>query len=396
MDELEHSPLGGSAAHRFLNCAGSFLLQRALFEEGQLEPNDSEYARLGTAAHKLCALSLQHDCEPFHFIGQKIDGYEVGDAIALDGPQYYFNDCNRIADTDPLNGIMVVEKTYHLKHIHPLLKGQVDFAFVSDTVYIRDYKNGSGVAVDTVGNVQLLYYAYLLLMGEKRCAALPANAVVNMAIVQPYIGSMFDAPYAWQMTKSDILRWGNETLLPAMHELVIQKDMHSSDFVPGDHCQFCPVLLDCPKMQRAFKRFVAGSEEIIEMLTDEELSDYYAERDQARRFMTELENVVHRRLIGGRTIASAKLVKKRGSRQWKDGAEFALAGAFGEKAYSRDLLSPAQIEKLSSTGKAMATEWAYMAEGEGLRVAPITDPAPAAAIRTNADIFAHHIEKYDI
>jgi hypothetical protein len=58
MIELEHSPLGGSAAHRFMNCEGSFLLQREQIEAGTFVNIESEYAKLGTAAHELGAKAI--------------------------------------------------------------------------------------------------------------------------------------------------------------------------------------------------------------------------------------------------------------------------------------------------------------------------------------------------
>ena len=51
MIELEHSPLGGSAAHRFMTCAGSFLVQRSQIENDEFENVETEWAKLGTAAH---------------------------------------------------------------------------------------------------------------------------------------------------------------------------------------------------------------------------------------------------------------------------------------------------------------------------------------------------------
>jgi hypothetical protein len=68
MIELEHSPLGGSGAHRFINCAGSFLLHRKLLQTAQLEIVESEYAKLGTAAHELGAMCIARR-EPYEFMG---------------------------------------------------------------------------------------------------------------------------------------------------------------------------------------------------------------------------------------------------------------------------------------------------------------------------------------
>jgi hypothetical protein len=95
MIELEHSPLGGSAAHRFMNCEGSFLEQRRQIEAGQFENVESEYAKLGTAAHELGAKAIATGMEPYEFLGEEFNGYLAGwpGGISLDAVQVYFSEC---------------------------------------------------------------------------------------------------------------------------------------------------------------------------------------------------------------------------------------------------------------------------------------------------------------
>ena len=161
MIELEHSPLGGSAAHRFMTCTASFLLQREQIQDGTFENIESEYAKLGTGAHELGATALTEGAEPFEYIGEEFNGYLVGwpDGIDLDAVQIYFNDCMKILDTRKEQGNLLLETTIHLPHIHPLFKGTVDFGFwsLSDGVKLRDYKNGEGIGVAAPGNRQMLY-----------------------------------------------------------------------------------------------------------------------------------------------------------------------------------------------------------------------------------------------
>jgi hypothetical protein len=119
------------------------------------------------------------------------------------------------------------------------------------------------------------------------------------------------------------------------------------------------------------------------MLTDQDLDRFYGMREQARRFMTALENTVHHRLVGGSKIPSAKLVEKKTNRVWKPGAAAALKAAFGDKAFTTaEIKSPAQIEKLSSRGKELALEYGYKPESHGLSVAPLSDPRPQAKPKT--------------
>jgi len=213
---------------------------------------------------------------------------------------------------------------------------------------------------------------------------------VSLGIVQPNFYGVFEEPDIWETTLGEVLDWGHNELLPRMNSLMIADAPTFEDFTTGEHCQFCPVMLECPKMQKAFNEYAEASEDFIAMLTNEELDRYYSERENVRRFMKAVETTVHARLIGGGVIPSAKLVEKRVARVWKPGAAAALQAAFGDKAYkTRELISPAGAEKLSSRGKELALEFGYKPESAALSVAPLTDPRPEAKPRTNATTFAN-------
>ena len=394
MIELEHSPLGGSAAHRFMNCEGSFLLQRDLIEAGQFENIESEYAKLGTAAHELAAKAVATGMEPYEFLGEEFNGYLAGwpDGISLDAIQVYFSECVGILARRKEQGHMLLEDTIHLPEIHPLLKGTVDFGFwsPSDGIFLRDYKNGEGIGVSAPLNKQLLYYGYLMILKIlQEGHGLDREMSVSLGIVQPNVYGIFEEPDVWETSVQFVLDWGNNELLPKMKslsELRVPKEFMV--FTPGEHCQFCPVLLDCPKMQEAFEAYYNAEEDFIAMLTDEELDRFYSMREPARRFMKALETTVHHRLVTGANIPNAKLVEKRVARVWKPGAAAALKAAFGEKAFTApEIKSPAQIEKLSSRGKELALEFGYKPESAGLSVAPLSDPRPEAKPKTNANVF---------
>jgi hypothetical protein len=404
MIELEHSPLGGSAAHRFMNCEGSFLKQRELIEAGELENIESEYAKLGTAAHELGAKAIATETEPYEFLGEMFNGYLVGwpGGISLDAVQVYFSECMGIIARRKERGNLFVEQTIHLPEIHPLLRGTVDFGFWSmlDGIFLRDYKNGEGIGVSAPGNKQLLYYGYLMILKILADGnTLPREMRVSLGIVQPNFYGIFDAPDVWETTVGFVLDWGMNELLPRMKSLTemppyhMREDDVEDDFNPGEWCQFCPVLLDCPVMQKAFVAYAEAEEEFIAMLTDEDLDRFYGMREQARRFMKALETTVHHRLIGGSKITSAKLVEKKVNRVWKPGAAAALQAAFGDKAFTvPEVKSPAQIEKLSSRGKELALEYGYKPESHGLSVAPLSDPRPEAKPKTNAEVFKGHAQ----
>lgn len=402
MIELEHSPLGGSSAARFMACAGSFQLHRDQLENGEFEDVPSEYAALGVAAHALAAKCLEENAEPYEFIGEDFgDGptpYRAGweGEISLDAVQVYFNECRAILDAADGKGATLIETTIHLPEIHPLLKGTVDFGWWSKTkgIFLRDYKNGEGVGVSAVNNVQLLYYASLMLLASPYLRDnAPRDLPVNLGIVQPNFYGLYEAPEVWETTAGFVMDWFQNELLPRMNDLVATRDVSDADFISGTHCQFCPVMLECPTMQRAYEAYAAGSEDFVTMLTNEEIDKLYAMREDARRFMKALESTAHARMVAGATIKSAKLVEKQVARVWKPGGTAAIQAAFGEKAWApRKVLSPAAIEKLSSRGKELALEYGYKPDSEGLVIAPLSDRRPEAKRPGNAGVFSAHAQ----
>lgn len=397
MIELEHSPLGGSGAKRWLNCGTSFLLQRQLMLRGEYEqPPSSIFADKGTAAHELGAMCLAQHREPFEFIRQKIGDYTVHpDDLDPDAVAVYVATCEAIAEGaagDP-TAHTLVEQTLHLPEIHPLFKGTVDFGhwrFQNDPgVWLIDYKNGEGVGVETFQNPQLLYYGVLFILKFPELRDLPRDFPVYLGIVQPNFYGLFEEPDIWITNVGAVLEWGHSVLLPSMQRLLDDRreEFTIDDFVSGDHCLFCPVMLECPKLRKAFETFAHG-DDFLAMLTNQELSDLYALRDDARRYGNELEKVVYARKISGAEIPSAKLVEKRTHRAWKSGAEQEAARRFGDQAYNpRKLKSPAQMEKLSSGGKAFALEYGFKPESDRYTIAPISDPRPEAKPPSNSEIF---------
>jgi len=398
MIEFEHSPLGGSGASRWLKCGTSFLLQRILMLRGEYEePATSEFADKGTAAHLLGAHCLVDGAEPFEYIGEKIGNYVVHpDDLDPQAVAAYVNYCRTIMDASPgLSGRTLIEETLHLLEIHPLFKGTVDFSHwrlpphTNPGLWIVDYKNGEGIGVQAYQNPQLLYYASLLIKSRSELRHLPRSFPVYLGIVQPNYWGVFEEPEVWVSDLGAVLDFYSETLIPTMHRLLDDRRTEFSidDFVSGDHCMFCPVMLDCPKLRKAFETF-AQADEFIEMLKDDELSALYAMRDDARRYGNELEKVVFARKLAGKDIPSAKLVEKQTRRVWKPGAEAAAVARFGQNAFNpQKMKSPAQLEKLSSDGKAFALEYGFKPESDRLTVAPLSDKRAEAKPVGNSEIF---------
>jgi hypothetical protein len=150
---------------------------------------------------------------------------------------------------------MLLEDTIHLPKIHPLFKGTVDFGFwsMSDGVFLRDYKNGEGIGVSAPGNKQLLYYGALMIFNIGRICRATCGCRSGSC---SRISTASSKSRTCGKPRRFRARLGNERIAPA-HECLTDRDIPGSiedDFKPGGWCQFCPVLLDCPKMQSSVCR----------------------------------------------------------------------------------------------------------------------------------------------
>ena len=154
-----HSPLGASSAERWMNCPGSVSLCKSVV--GLAEPADPEYRKEGTAAHSAIAYCLSGSCpEPWEVIGDKFDGVEVTTEMA-DAIQVFIDKANALSAD--------AQATYVEEHLNDpdnkYAYGTIDYGAVHPGLLaILDFKYGIGVRVETHGNMQMLYYAYLVLL----------------------------------------------------------------------------------------------------------------------------------------------------------------------------------------------------------------------------------------
>jgi hypothetical protein len=368
MDE-HHSPLGASGAERWLACPGSFGLN--MIAE---KPEDSEHAALGTAAHILAAECILGKRDAWEFIGRGADdetGFDVGykeGMICPDAVQEYVDLARSLLAGAAKQGVeYTLGRNYRP---NKYFWGTADLlALHSDRLVIADFKYGVGVTVQAENNPQLLYYAWGAI-NELVDIDMPADFKVELVISQPRAATG-EHQKRWITTVGYVTEWARNTLLPGM-----ERAMGGDETLAmGEHCRFCDAKLICPLMQDAFLQHDKPAEST---LADEDLDKFYAILPQVKMFSKALEAKVQARLMEGATLANAKLVYKRTTRTWKDGAEDALKSNLGKDAYEEKLKSPAQVEKLSARYKQFVAEWAYLPEATGYNVAPANDSAPAA------------------
>jgi hypothetical protein len=376
--DKEHSPLGASSASRWLNCPASFGLIQATGSES----TESEHAALGTAAHKLAERCLGSGKDAWEYTGEVIDGFTVGiedGQIEPDAVQVYLDYVRPIAEG--ADSVFIELPLGRNWKPHPLYGGTADFVAVEpNSLTVVDYKHGAGLAVDPVGNPQLLYYAIGAF--KEQASHLPDTAGVEMVIVQPrYAGPPVKT---WMITVGELRAWSRDVLAPGMREA----ERNKTAFETGEHCRFCPAILHCPKQ----KADLEALDRSPDTMTDEELDSLYPKIATVKMFMKAIEARLMARLQEGATLTNVKLVNKRAAgRVWKDGAIDLMVKELGDDAFNREPLSPAQAEKLSKKWKDFVAENAFLPPATGYNLASATDSAPAADVGNDiTKQFAHY------
>ena len=251
-------------------------------------------------------------------------------------------------------------------------------------VRVYDYKHGVGIAVSPVRNGQLSYYGcgalHSLCRDNPEVGNLYHN--VELIVVQP---RNFDAGMPvkrWRTDMEELMAWFHDELLPA-YDRTFDDD---APLVPGDHCRFCNARSFCPALHQIAEELMAQGPE-PKTLTDAELAEWLQKVKNLRFLIKGIEDEAYHRATKGNTIPGFKLVPKKSNRKWKSGAEKVLLAKLGEQALEKELLSPAQVEKLRG-GKELVQQLAYREE-TGLTLVSEDDARSGVKPRTAQEAFAN-------
>ena len=357
----EHSLLGASSAHRWLNCPGSFRLS-------QTAPHrpSSIYAATGTLAHHYIEEAVRSSafkCSESE-LGQSIlhDGYFVPvDQDFIDGVNVmlsYLDDQSILGWTD-------VEFRIDLADYFPTpppisVFGTVDAAVLIDqTLEIVDYKNGSGITVSAVENPQLMFYGagtLRYLRSDRRDQV----QRVKLTIVQPHAQGV--APIrSWEIDVVDLLMWVDEVLVPGV-EACAQPDAALN---PGSWCRFCPVSHACPKLmadalemaKREFDDDLNFDPETLygprgprPLPEPDELAQALDTAERAELWISRIREFAVHQLERQVRIPGWGLVPTRPTRKWTApdadiAGQLHSLGASHDEIWETRVRSPAQVEK---------------------------------------------------
>jgi hypothetical protein len=347
----EHSLLGASSAHRWLNCPGSFRLS-------QTAPHrpSSVYAATGTLAHELIETgvrdgSFRCDESRRDHVLLRDDHLIKIDRDLIDGVNLMLGYLHPLRVRSTWSG---VEFRVDLAEYFPMppsvpVFGTVDAAaLVGKTLEVIDYKNGSGITVDAALNSQLLFYAAGVLPYLRQdFGKMPPLRHIKLTIVQPHAPGV--APIrSWEIDVVDLLMWVDEVLVPGV-EACAQPD---APLNPGSWCRFCPVSHACPKLM-ADALEMAKAEFDDDRVPDDvsELARALDTAERAELWVSRIREFAIDQLQHQIRIPGWGLVPTRPTRKWlAPDADIVRRlvdlGVDIEEVWEERVRSPAQIEKL--------------------------------------------------
>jgi len=342
----EHSEIGPSSIGDIILCPGRVRLSRGL------EDVTSFAAAEGTVGHAICENILTDKKLPKIGTVIKQDGHDIEvDKEMLDSANLYKDHIDDIRNSAKkmLSTTEQVEAKGSLDFLGiPEIFGTADYSLSTPfhTLYIRDYKYGSGVIVDAYKNKQLMCYA--LIAGQD---LFETYQYVNLGIVQPRgrDGKIFKI---WETAPKEILAWVSKELYPTV-KLAMSDD---APLVPGEkQCKWCRASSACPALakqaltvaQADFSDFSdIKPDEVVEGVSIEKVTQVYEKLNLLKAFIKAVEGRVFSDLEAGLPVPGYKLVNGRKSKSWKNEqkAEKYLRD-HGLVPFEQKLLSPAKAIK---------------------------------------------------
>lgn len=378
-----HAKLGPSAAHRWLHCPGSVILEANLVDEG------SEFAKEGTAAHALAEWCLREGIYPSEMIGDTLEGVEVTADMANHVADYV--DYVRGVHGQTEHSVLLIEQRVEFTNWVPAGFGTSDAIVIGDGLcHVIDLKFGQGVRVDAYKNEQAMMYA---LGVWQTYGSLYEIDTFVLHIHQPRLDHVSE----YTITVKELLAWANEVVKPAAD----RASSGTPEFNPGQKtCQWCKARATCKALAKhnyelTLSKFDDLEAPLVvptaETLSADEIAALLPKLSLLKSWAGDLEEYATNTLAHGGVIPGFKLVEGRSIRQWEPDEEIVArclveVGMAQDAIYTKKLISPTQAEK--ALGRAKAGEIASLVvkpRGKPT-LAPEHDPRPAFGSAA-ADLF---------
>lgn len=337
-----HSKLGASSSERWFNCPGSVALCETVPKR-----EGGAAALEGTAAHALAEKVFKGPHAAAYYIGKE---HLVGDeftkheikctADMATHVQAYVDFVHR--KRDELGGELVVEKRFHLSHIHPDLFGTGDVVIIVpfQLIWVCDFKYGVNYAVEVEENSQLMYYGLGASVGED-------FEEVELCVYQPRAEHEDGSIRSWKCDAAAL-----RTFAKKLRQKALETEREGAPLLPGKWCTWCDAAGVCPALHRhaietAKTDFDDPQLPTIEQMSDAQIAAVVRYTSMFEKWFKAVKARARERALAGDLVEDLKLVSGRGARVWKDEsvAKDFLQARLGDEAFKITLLSVAQAEE---------------------------------------------------
>lgn len=370
-----HATFSASGAERWLKCAGSITLSE------QAPPQkDNIYSLEGTDAHECLETILKNPARRL----------AIEKELRLKFPDDMVTHAARAADeilgrADEMGGELFCEQKVDSSHFtRPGEFGTLDAAIVTlfGTLEVIDFKYGFKV-VEPENNAQLIYYALALAYKYDY-----QFTEIRLTVIQPRAEHEDGFTRTAAMSIDDLLTW-----VPRFKKGVKAALGPNPSLVSGPHCKYCNAVTICKEFsERAFQEAKIDFSPVLDTLEvpeargldNDTIASILKHADAIEHWLSEVRALAFTKLTHGEDIRGFKLVEKRASRKWAniEKVEREAEKVFGEIAFSRSLLSPAQLEKVTRDAKPWVAK-RCVAISSGTTIAPDSDKRPAYSLASD-------------
>lgn len=413
-----HAKLSPSSAHRWLNCAGSMILEK------DFPDSSSEHAELGTAAHFLASECLEQGKDATDFLNRQIylvngvahwwerpetiniSTFYTVDLEMTENIQKYLD---AVRSQSEGNQLLVEQRVSFGSRIgSENAFGTADaIILTADEIQVHDLKYGRGVKVDATGNEQLNLYG---LGALEEFGMLGEYKQIRKVIHQPRIGHYSEEV----VTIAELEEFEQKVKKGVAHIRTLEIGLEDGDggaiadfegsFNPGEkQCQWCKAKAVCPALANHLMETMLGEFENLDEVDlqtavpqataqivsyeNDRLSKFYAAIPLFENWIKAVDAAVHEKLHAGEVVPGFKLVEgRKGSRKWSDDKEaeelFKSMRLKTEQMYDLKVISPTTAAKLQKENIIGPRQWskveALITQNDGKpTVAAESDKRPA-------------------
>lgn len=369
-----HAKLSPSAAHRWLKCTASPLI------ESQYPNESTSYAQEGTFAHSVAEICARYAVRSI----SKIE-YEKSIGELSENPlwssemleyceeyaTYIKEKLYELRKSCP-DAFVEFEVTLDLSDFIPEGFGTADCVIIAEPkIQIIDFKYGKGVAVEAEGNLQMEIYA----LGA--CAQyedLFDIKEIGMSIVQPRLGGISEA----HMDRDQLRAWANVAIIPKAKEAF----EGPGEFRPGEEiCKFCKARKDCAARANYYANLF-NDNPLESVMTAEDAGKLLEKAAGMDDWLEDLKAKVIGSLLEGDPVPGWKLVEGRSMRKYADEDKVAeilktKARLKASEIYTKKLITITNAEKLIGKKKFAELLGDLIIKPEGApTLAPASDKRP--------------------